>query len=189
MASPTVPDHLVTLDEWNSRPRYERFVVEVVAGVPVIEPRPMLLHQRVANRLVTALDRQLPDELSAVGHIELLLESSPLTVRCPDVLVVGSALVAANRRRARATDVSLVVEVVSECTRRTDRVTKFAEYARAGIGRYWIVDIAGTPRLSAFESSGAGYVPVGELVGDGRLIVAGREVALDVAALTARRPR
>lgn len=189
VASPAFPEHLVTLDEWNVRPRYERFVVEVVEGVLSVEPRPMLLHQRVVTRLVAAFDRQLPDDLSAIGHSELLLERTPLTVRCPDVLVVAREPVVAPHLRAGAADVRLVVEVLSECTRRTDRVVKFAEYAEAGIARYWIVDTAGTPTLSAFELSGAEYVPIAEIAGDGRLIVADHEVALDVAALTARRQR
>ena len=32
------------------------------------------------------------------------------------------------------------MEVVSASTRRTDRVEKFVEYARAGIAEYWLVD-------------------------------------------------
>jgi Uma2 family endonuclease len=34
----------------------------------------------------------------------------------------------------------LVVEVISASTRRTDRVEKFVEYARAGVSEYWLVD-------------------------------------------------
>jgi len=41
----------------------------------------------------------------------------------------------------------LAVEVVSPGTRRTDRVEKFVEYARAGVREYWIVD----PEESSIE--------------------------------------
>jgi Uma2 family endonuclease len=37
----------------------------------------------------------------------------------------------------------LTVEVLSPGTRRTDRLEKMAEYARAGVREYWIVDPQG----------------------------------------------
>ena len=55
----------------------------------------------------------------------------------PDAMVVTPGL----RRKARAEDVRLVVEV-SESSLRTDRTTKAALYARHGIPEYVILDVA-----------------------------------------------
>ncbi len=54
----------------------------------------------------------------------------------------------------------LVVEVLSPGTRRTDRLEKMVEYARAGVREYWIVDPDGQTvevfvlREGAFELLG-----------------------------------
>ena len=49
--------------------------------------------------------------------------------------------------------VLLVVEVLSPGSGSTDRVLKAAEYARAGIGSYWIVDLDATT-VTVFENTG-----------------------------------
>lgn len=54
-------------------------------------------------------------------------------------------------RRFDAADVVLVAEIVSPGSERTDRVTKLAEYAKAGIEDYWIVELDEPVSLKAFE--------------------------------------
>lgn len=181
------PDHLMSLREWDELPDDEPFRVEVAEGVLIVSPRPAFLHQRAANRLVGVLDDQLPDELSALGDVEVLIEESPLTVRCPDVVVVNSALVETNPPRTHAAGVHLVVEVLSEGSVRTDRVMKFSEYADAGIAQYWIVDPAEPVTLTAFALTDSGYERAGEYSGSAALEVGGHPVTVDLAALTTRR--
>lgn len=41
----------------------------------------------------------------------------------------------------RADEVHVIIEIISPGSRRIDRVIKRAEYADAGIPRYWIVDL------------------------------------------------
>lgn len=50
-----------------------------------------------------------------------------------------------------ADDVLLAVEIISPRSRRTDRITKFAEYADAGIPHYWIIDLGDVATLQAFD--------------------------------------
>jgi len=47
----------------------------------------------------------------------------------------------------RAGDVLVVVEIVSAGSRRLDHVVKRGEYADAGIGHYWIIDLDGPVTL------------------------------------------
>ena len=69
------------------------------------------------------------------------------TVRVPDVVVVATGLAEANLARVEASDVRVAVEILSPGTRRTDQVTKRAEYADAGIPHDWLVDLDGAPTL------------------------------------------
>lgn len=60
-------------------------------------------------------------------------------MRDPDLIVVNHSVVDRNPVRVDPSDVVLVIEIVSPGSRRTDRVMKAFEYAKAGIGHYWIV--------------------------------------------------
>ncbi|MFI5559188.1 Uma2 family endonuclease [Amycolatopsis japonica] len=125
----------VTLDDWAAMPRNRD---EVSHGVLVAAPLLDIRHQQAVTRLAYWLDERLPD-LVALAGVELLLAEEPLTIRVPDVLVTSSTDL--NVRRISPSDVRLVIEVLSDGTVRTDRVTKFSEYAEVGIEHYWIVDL------------------------------------------------
>ncbi|MFE1593566.1 Uma2 family endonuclease [Nocardia sp. NPDC058705] len=67
----------------------------------------------------------------------MLLWEGPPTARIPDV-VVNRCPQDFDRLIARG--VFIVVEVVSPCSARRDRIHKMADYADAGIPHYWIVE-------------------------------------------------
>jgi Uma2 family endonuclease len=187
MSGPSFPDHLLTLDEWAALPEYERYRIELCEGVLVVSPHPGYLHQHVAFALVDVLDRQLPDELCVLGDVEVLLPGEPPTVRCPDVIVVDRALVEADPDRATAADVRLVVEVTTGGSGRTDRVTKFSEYAESGIPQYWIVDLVEPAVLAVFTLENGWYRFDGEHAGTVTLPAAGHDVTVDLEELTIAR--
>lgn len=136
------PDHLLPLAEWEALPEDTAHRFELVEGVLLVAPRPAPMHQRALVRMATDLDRQLPDDLTALADVEVLIEEGfPPTVRAPDVVVVPTACAERNPTRLLAADVLLAVEIISPGTGRTDRVTKLAEYAEARIKHYWLVDL------------------------------------------------
>jgi len=188
VTGPSFPDHLLTLAEWAELPEYEQFHVEVCEGVLSASPRPAYLHQHVAFGLVAQLADQLPKELAVLGDVEVLLTETPLTVRCPDGIVVDRALVDADPDRATGADVRLVVEVMAEGSVRTDRVTKFSEYAEARIPVYWMIDLVEPATLGVFVLDEGWYRYEGEYTGKVTLPVAGHRVSVDLDALTAVRP-
>jgi Uma2 family endonuclease len=66
----------------------------------------------------------------------------------------------------RAADVVLAVEILSTGSRRTDGVVEHGEYADAGIGHYWMVDLLAGPSLTACHLAGEfGYVDAGPVTG------------------------
>ncbi|MDN5859684.1 MAG: Uma2 family endonuclease [Pseudonocardia sp.] len=59
-----------------------------------------------------------------------------------------------------------MVEIHSTTSRRTDTKVKRSEYADAGIGHYWMVDLLGGPSLTACRRAGElGYRDSGPLRG------------------------
>jgi hypothetical protein len=63
----------------------------------------------------------------------------PLLNRQPDVVVYSAD--ASRNRRLPVSAVVMVAEIVSPGSETTDRVVKPLEYAEAGIGHYWRVEI------------------------------------------------
>jgi Uma2 family endonuclease len=182
------PHRFLTLADWAELPETPEFHVEVVEGVLLVSPRPLWLHQRAAMRLGYWLDEQLPGEFSALVEVEMVVAETPVTVRVPDVIVVPSALVETNPARCYAADVKLAVEVLSEGSRRTDRVTKFSEYAEAGIEHYWIVDLDAPASMITYRLIDEDYENFGEFSGVAEVEFAGNRLTLDLDALTTQRP-
>ncbi|GGP49504.1 Uma2 family endonuclease [Saccharothrix coeruleofusca] len=146
-----VPERLLTLGEWDALPKGGSHRCELVGGVPLVVPRPAPIHQRVAYRLTGLLEAHLPEEFAAFGDVEVVVNPvHPATLRAPDVVVVPSRPTDEYPARFSADEVLLAVEIVSPGTGRTDRVTKPAEYADAGIPHYWLVDLDAPASLDAF---------------------------------------
>ncbi|WP_255450375.1 Uma2 family endonuclease [Skermania sp. ID1734] len=183
MTAPALTDHLFTFDEWTALPAYERFKVEVVEGVLNVSPRGHALHQRAILKLASQLDSVLPRQLCALGEVDVVLTRTPLSVRVPDVVVVDSELAQTNPARFEAADVRLAVEILSDGTRRVDRVMKFAEYAEAGIPQYWMIELSPPTSLRAFTSVDGRYEADRNT---SRMSVAGHPVDLALDLLTER---
>jgi Uma2 family endonuclease len=76
--------------------------------------------------------------------------------------------------------------VLSDGTRRVDRVLKFSEYAESGIPQYWIIDLGQPNSLTAYVLVDGDHELSGEHTGTVDLDVAGHRVTVDLAALTRR---
>ncbi|HET6286015.1 MAG TPA: Uma2 family endonuclease [Amycolatopsis sp.] len=181
------PHRLLALDDWAALPEDPAHRAEVVEGVLVVSPRPLFFHQRAVNRLTYWLDEQTSSEYSAMGETEMVVATVPLTVRVPDVLVTSALVADENPARVSAEeDVRLVIEVLSEGTVRTDRVTKFSEYAEVGIEHYWIVDLEDPASMTTYRLIDGEYENFGEHTGKVSLDFDGTPLMLDLDALTTR---
>lgn len=136
-----VPPGLLTLEQWDALELDPTRRWELHEGTLTMSPRPDLWHQRISKRLIRLLDDHLPDGLEALPEIEVITRAAfPPSVRDPDIVVVPDRVFENRPARVAATDVVLVVEIVSPGSRGTDHVMKLHEYAAAGIAHYWIVD-------------------------------------------------
>ncbi len=79
------------------------------------------------------------------------------------------------------------MEIISPGTVRTDRVTKFSEYAEVGIEHYWIVDLNEPISLTTFRLVGEDYEDFGEHTGKTVLDLFGVPITIDLGALAAKR--
>jgi Uma2 family endonuclease len=183
----TWPDHLLTLSEWEALPEDSMHRIELVEGVLLVAPRPVSMHQRALIRIASQLDDQLPDDLTALGEVEVLVDAAfPPTIRVPDVVVTSDANAESNLARIDAADVLLAVEILSPGSRRTDRVAKADEYAEGGILHYWIVDLDAPISLTALRLVDGAYV--GDTVTDGALdLTSVGPIRLDLPSLLDRR--
>lgn len=114
---------------------------EIIDGSLLVSPPPALGHQGIARRLVAALNHHMGAEWEAVEAVGVVLRSKP-SVRMvePDVVVAPSETLWSGGATLTAADVLLAVEIVSPSSVTTDRVTKPAMLAEAGVPAYWRVE-------------------------------------------------
>jgi Uma2 family endonuclease len=116
--------------------------VELVRGRLEFLPMPTRLHERIVKYLFVALLEY--NRLHRLGEVFFSGRKFRLRegeIRLPDILLVLSTH-AGQDSEDYCEGADLVMEVVSKGAedRRRDLVEKRAEYAKAGISEYWIVD-------------------------------------------------
>jgi Uma2 family endonuclease len=127
---------------------------ELMDGVLIVSPRPTTVHQFVAMRLATVLDRACPDGLCVMAEPAVQLNS--VTEFDPDLVVVHLDDVGGAKFMAPPL---LVVEVRSPSTALIDLKRKKAAYQKFGVPSYWVVDPEpARPELTIFELRDTGYV-------------------------------
>jgi Uma2 family endonuclease len=114
---------------------------EIIYGDHYVTPAPKTKHQKVSFNLTVAMgsfvkQRGLGLVLAAPSDVILSDEN----VVQPDLLFVSTkrASIVTEDNIRGAPD--LVVEIISETTRKKDEVTKRKLYERFGVQEYWVVD-------------------------------------------------
>ncbi|MFB9905077.1 Uma2 family endonuclease [Allokutzneria oryzae] len=174
MTTPPRPDRLLTIDQYAALGETEYGYAELQEGRLVRSPSPTPDHNVVVGGLRDCLRPGVPDghELIQDVHVDLELAPAgrPGSVRRPDLVVVDRAA----RRRVRssggmirASEIILVVEVLSPDSHRTDSVFKRHDYADAGIPHYWIVDLQDRLSLVAYSlTMPSGYLETAPVRGE-----------------------
>lgn len=136
---------------------------ELIDGDHYMTPAPTTKHQKVSINLSALMHAYA--HRTKIGHVfaaptDVVL--SNLDVVQPDLLFVSAARAPIVTDKNIQGPPDLVVEIVSETTRRTDEVIKRKLYERYGAKEYWIVD----PELETvkvYRMTEKGYVRVAEL--------------------------
>jgi Uma2 family endonuclease len=133
---------------------------EIVDGALVVSPSPDADHEFVSAGVRSVIQAAVAPEYWVIGPVDIDLHPS---YRTPDLAVVPGALFGTRTRPIRPADVLLAVEVVSPSSVTTDRITKPAQYAAAGIPAYWRVETSPEVSLTVYVLPGeAGvYAEVG----------------------------
>jgi Uma2 family endonuclease len=120
-------------------PDTNRFI-ELSEGELVMPPHPTHTHQVIVLELATRMRAFVQKQNLGIIQIgPLPVRLWPGKIREPDILFVAREHSDRIGEQAYGPP-DLAVEVLSPGTRRTDRLEKTVEYARAGVREYWIVD-------------------------------------------------
>jgi Uma2 family endonuclease len=126
---------------------------ELVDGVLLVSPAPIILHQRVVSNVVRLLCDAVPPDLDVLtAPVDWYV--SETTVFQPDVLV---ARIDDPRAGRLDTTPVLAVEVLSPSTRLRDLGLKRRAYEDIGLPRYWVVD-PDRPQLTVLRLDGSRFV-------------------------------
>jgi Uma2 family endonuclease len=114
---------------------------EIIDGELLVTPSPMTRHQRVLGNFYWWVRSHL--EKSPIGEVffapyDVVL--SDINVVEPDLLFFSNARMDRLTRKNAQGAPDLVVEVLSESTRRTDEIRKRKLFERFDVLEYWIVD-------------------------------------------------
>lgn len=143
MSSPTranaTPSHLkFTCEDYLSFPDDGKRH-EIIDGDHFMTPVPLTRHQVISAHLHAAL--------YAVAHRLGVLLAAPTDVVLsrhdvvqPDLLYISAARQHIMQRANIQGAPDLVVEIISDETRRTDEIVKRSLYERRGVQEYWIID-------------------------------------------------
>lgn len=157
---------------------------ELQDGELSVTPAPGTTHQGILRDLLGVLN----EHVKRVGFgvvfpapVDCIL--SDTTVLQPDVVFVATARRALVTERGIEGAPTLVVEILSPSTARTDRTVKASLYARHGVPWYWIVDPT-TRTIEALALRESTYEPARRLeAGTLGALPPFEDLVIDVSAL------
>ncbi|MCW3490673.1 Uma2 family endonuclease [Dethiobacter alkaliphilus] len=116
---------------------------EILDGVLVQEPAPLIKHQRVLTHLHINLFNYFtqydPDGVVSVAPVDIKL--SETVVLQPDLAFVSGHKQHMITENCIAGPPDIVIEIISPTSVRRDRIDKFNLYQRYSIQHYWLVDV------------------------------------------------
>ena len=132
---------VLTYDDYcllpNDRNRYE-----ILDGELSVTPAPRTRHQSISSTFTGFLPTiSWPTSLATSflpAPTDLIL--APTTIVQPDLIFVGSDRRHIVTERAIEGPPTLLIEILSPTTHRTDRLTKAQLYAKHQVPHYWLVD-------------------------------------------------
>jgi Uma2 family endonuclease len=145
-----------TEDDFFALPSTNR-KVELANGEVIVAPSPSNQHQAISMALSLALGNYVRQHrLGVVRYAPHDVRLYAGTVRQPDLFFVREE----NRDRFTGQvfegGPDWIAEILSPADRQTDEVAKLAEYARAGVPEYWLVDPEETT-IRIFTLAGEDY--------------------------------
>jgi len=136
---PVVREGPVTYDDYAAMPddgnRYE-----IIDGVlEMMSPGPMAIHQMAGSEILLCLTTSCrSDYVIFNAPFDVIL--SKTNVVQPDILMIHRSRIEIVKPHGIEGAPDLVVEILSPCTRKRDKVIKAGVYAKHQVPEYWLVD-------------------------------------------------
>ena len=145
--------------------------LELVDGEIAVSPSPTPLHSHVDTQLRATLNSHVRsrDMGMIFGDVDTIFGEND--VRRPDIIYFSKSRVYLIGRKAMEGPPDLCVEILSPSSVQTDRKDKFKQYAKGGVGYYWMVD-SELRTIEAYSLSRGRYRPVGRGNDDERVRLA-----------------
>ncbi|HEV2855871.1 MAG TPA: Uma2 family endonuclease [Thermoanaerobaculia bacterium] len=140
MALPDSPRKL-TYDDYLLFPEDDGLRHEILDGEHYVTAAPFFRHQFLAGRLYLRLGRFVEERdlgVAVFAPVDVLL--SPYDIAQPDLLFISKERAGIITKKNLQGAPDLVVEILSESTRRRDGGIKLERYDRFGVGEYWMLD-------------------------------------------------
>jgi len=147
---------VLTYDDYcllpNDRNRYE-----ILDGELSVTPAPRTKHQSISGHLhVILANHILTNHLGDIYAAPTDVILAPTTVVQPDLSFIGNDRRHIVTERAIEGPPTLVIEILSPTTERTDRQTKAQLYAKYDLPHYWLTD-PDQQSLEAYEQAAQQY--------------------------------
>lgn len=136
---------------------------EIIDGEHYVSPAPIPKHQRVSMRLSIRIGGFVEEHSlgeAFASPIDVLLSRHDILQ--PDLLFISNERLAILKEKNIQGAPDLVVEILSESTRKLDEKLKLARYELLGVSEYWIVDPL-ADRVHVFRPEGESFHKVAEL--------------------------
>lgn len=131
---------LCTLEEYEAFPENRR--AEVFDGIIYDMASPSQVHQMLLTELLISIRNYIKSKNGTCfvfpAPFDVKLESSPLTIVQPDIMIVCDKDKLDGKRCNGAPD--FIIEIVSPGNPADDYVRKLYYYQKYGVREYWIVD-------------------------------------------------
>ena len=131
-----------TYQDYLALPEEPGFRYEILEGELVKEPSPNWMHQRISRELeflLISYFRQV-DPRGEVFDAPLDVTFKDITVVQPDIFyIAGTQLDILKENRIDGAP-TMTVEIISDSSRRKDRMRKLQIYQKAGVQHYWLVN-------------------------------------------------
>lgn len=157
--------------ETTTKLTYEDYVVlpndgrryEIIDGDLYVTPSPVKKHQIVAGNLHALLWNYTRSHRSGrvfIAPFDVILSQHDVVQ--PDVLFITKEHEEIAKRRGVEGAPDLVIEVLSESTRKTDERIKMRRYETFGVSEYWVVDPE-AEWIKVYRRTAAGFQRVAEV--------------------------
>lgn len=149
-------DDLVHLPEDGKR-------YEIIDGELFVNASPVPRHQRIVRRLLVSFDAYFEEHGGGevfVSPLDVVFAADNVVE--PDLLVIKSDRAAIIGPKNIQGTPHLVVEVLSDGSRRKDELLKRKLYDRFGVDEYWIVD-PDLEQVKIYRRTAAGFERVAEI--------------------------